>query len=139
MADETFIDTSGFFALLVSRDRWHGAARQHLRRASDAGSRLLTTDYVLDEVVTLLRARGHGHLVGPLFATIDRSAAMRIEWTGQDRFNEARDFCLRHADKPWSFTDCLSFVVMHAHGVRDALTSDSHFEQAGFRPLLSAR
>ena len=36
----------------------------------------------------------------------------------------------------WSFTDCLSFVVMQAHELRDALTADAHFEQAGFRALL---
>lgn len=39
-------------------------------------------------------------------------------------------------DKDWSLTDCISFVVMQEHGLTDALTSDRHFEQAGFRRLL---
>lgn len=71
-----------------------------------------------------------------MFESIDASAAIRIEWTTPERFKETRAFCLRHSDKAWSFTDCLSFVVMHTHDLREALTSDVHFEQAGFRILL---
>ncbi len=39
-------------------------------------------------------------------------------------------------DKDWSLTDCISFVVMKKHGIHDALTTDKHFEQAGFTALL---
>jgi predicted nucleic acid-binding protein len=40
-------------------------------------------------------------------------------------------------DKEWSLTDCISFVVMKREGLTDALTGDRHFEQAGFKVLLS--
>ena len=136
MADETFIDTSGFYSILVRRDRMHGHAAQFMARAARDRTRFVTTDYVLDESVTLLRARGYGRLVAPLFESIDASTAIRIEWTTPQRFRETRAFCLRHSDKSWSFTDCLSFVVMQLHGMPAALTSDVHFEQAGFRILL---
>ena len=39
-------------------------------------------------------------------------------------------------DKEWSLTDCLSFVVTQERGIREALTGDHHFEQAGFGVLL---
>ncbi|MBI3537542.1 MAG: type II toxin-antitoxin system VapC family toxin [Chloroflexi bacterium] len=39
-------------------------------------------------------------------------------------------------DKEWGLTDCISFVVMQEHGLEEALTTDEHFSQAGFRALL---
>lgn len=39
-------------------------------------------------------------------------------------------------DKEWGMTDCISFVVMQDMGIIDALTTDDHFRQAGFRALL---
>src|SRR5690242_11088138 len=67
---ETFVDTSGFYALLVKRDRAHSPARQILERAAESGGRFVTTDYVLDETATLLKARGNGHLAKPFFETV---------------------------------------------------------------------
>jgi predicted nucleic acid-binding protein len=39
-------------------------------------------------------------------------------------------------DKEWGLIDCISFIVMDDQGLRNALTSDEHFQQAGFRALL---
>ena len=136
MANETFIDTSGFYSLLVRRDRMHARAAEFMAHAAQVQGRFVTTDYVLDESVTLLKARGHGELIAPLFESIGNSAAMRMEWTTSERFEEARVFCMRYADKAWSFTDCVSFVVMQSLGLTAALTSDDHFAQAGFQVLL---
>jgi hypothetical protein len=33
-------------------------------------------------------------------------------------------------------TDCISFVVMQERGIFEALTTDHHFQQAGFRAIL---
>lgn len=41
-------------------------------------------------------------------------------------------------DKTWSLCDAVSFVVMQTHDVKDALTTDRHFEQAGLVRLLVA-
>ena len=136
MAGETFIDTSGFYSMLVRRDRMHQRASAFMAQAARERKRFVTTDYILDESVTLLRARGYGKLVVPLFESIDASSAIRVEWTTAERFQDTRAFCLRHSDKAWSFTDCLSFVVMRELGLQEALTSDDHYTQAGFRPLL---
>jgi predicted nucleic acid-binding protein len=132
----SFVDTSGFYALLVMSDSFHSRAGEILKRAARYGGRFVTSDYVLDESATLLRARGHGHLTEALFRTVFASAACEIEWMDSDRFERTRQFFAKHHDKSWSFTDCFSFLVMRDFGMRDALSSDAHFRQAGFNPLL---
>jgi uncharacterized protein len=39
-------------------------------------------------------------------------------------------------DKEWGLTDCISFVVMREHRLADAMTTDRHFTQAGFRAMM---
>jgi hypothetical protein len=136
MASDIFIDTSGFFAMLASDDDRHAAAAKIVAAAQKRKHGFVTTDYVLDETATLLKARRKNQLVLQLFDRLNRSQACRIEWTDADRFHEVRAFFLKHADQAWSFTDCLSFVVMSDLRLREALTKDSHFQQAGYTPLL---
>jgi len=133
---KAFVDTSGFYALLVNDDRMHARASELLGRAARSGGRFVTTDYVLDETATLLNAGGHGRPAEAFFQAVFASRACRIEWMDPDRFAQTRQFFLKHHDKSWSFTDCFSFLVMRELGLRDALTTDAHFRQAGFNPLL---
>lgn len=137
MANEIFIDTSGFFAMLASDDDCHAAAVKIVAAARNRKRPFVTSDYVLDETATLLKARRKTHLLAQLYGRLDASRACRIEWTDSARFDEVRTFFLKHADQEWSFTDCLSFCVMSEFRLRDALTKDVHFRQAGFMPLLA--
>ena len=136
MAHEVFIDTSGFYALVVKNDPKHESAHRTLKRARTEKRRLLTTDYVLDETATLLKSRGEMKLAQSLFERVFSSSACRIEWMDALRFDTVRDFFLKHADQDWSFTDCTSFCIMKDYRLDDALTTDYHFTQAGFRALL---
>jgi predicted nucleic acid-binding protein len=136
MASEVFVDTSGFYSLLVKGDSRHHDAARLLATAGRRRERFVTTDYVLDETATLLSARGHRHLVPPWLDATLSSSACRVEWTGPDRFHEVAELFVKRLDKAWSFTDCLSFRVMARLGLKKALTTDVHFEHAGFQRLL---
>jgi len=136
MARNIFVDTSGFYALLVGRDDRHQAAVGILRDARASQRGFVTTDYVLDETATLLKARSHGHLLASFFDTLATSNICRIEWTDSVRFGAVQDFFLKHIGHAWSFTDCLSFRVMKESRLQEALTKDTHFAEAGFVPLL---
>ena len=43
---------------------------------------------------------------------------------------------LKRLDQGFSLTDCVSFTVMERGGLHEALTTDHHFQIAGFMPLL---
>jgi predicted nucleic acid-binding protein len=135
-AADVFIDTAGFLAL------WDAADEHHIRAASLQGHlankrrQFVTSDYIVDETVTLLHRR-HSHAAAADFlGTVERSESLRLEWVGSDRFHAAAALFRKHADKAWSFTDCVSFVLMCELRIREAFTTDHHFTQAGFRALL---
>ncbi|HEY9784510.1 MAG TPA: PIN domain-containing protein [Candidatus Obscuribacterales bacterium] len=136
MKSETFVDTSGFYALLSQSDDMHSRCVSLMARAAKSGARFVTSDYVLDETATLLRARGQSRLLDTFFDVVLNSQALRIEWMDPDLFEQIRKFFFKHSDKDWSFTDCFSFCLMRELRIQNALTKDDHFRQAGFNPLL---
>lgn len=137
-AAEVFVDSAAFFALWDASDAHHLAALRLQATLRRRRRRFLTTEYVVDETVTLLRVR-HSHAAATDFLdTIERSEALQLEWIGPQRFHAAAALFRKHSDKEWSFTDCVSFAIMRELRIRDAFTTDRHFEQAGFVPLLKA-
>ena len=109
------------------------------RRARDAclrdGGVLLSTDYVMDETLTLIRVRLGLDAAATWWEQIDASARIRWEWIDPLRAEKARSWFFRWRDKSFSFTDCASFVVMRELGLGRALTTDRHFSQAGFETV----
>ena len=97
-----------------------------------AGGILMTTDYVADETLTLLRLRLGLSAAKAWWKQVNGSARLRWEYISVERADKAREFFFRYRDKEFSFTDCTSFVVMREFKVREALTTDHHFRRAGF-------
>lgn len=135
MTTEVFVDTSGFFAVLSPHDRDHAEAIQWMIGFGEQ-TPIVTTDYILDETVTLLQSRRQQHLIEPWLTNILKSTNCRIEWMNAERFEQVRNFFAKHSDKDWSFTDCFSFCVMNERQIEQALASDRHFQQAGFSTLI---
>ena len=137
-AAEVFVDTAGFLALWDASDQYHHAALRLQEQLVRKRRFFVTTEYVADETITLLLVRhSHGAAVDFLDA-LERSEALRLEWTDPSRFHASADSFRKHGDKEWSFTDCVSFAVMRELRIRDAFTTDHHFRQAGFIALLKA-
>jgi uncharacterized protein len=137
-AHKVFADTSSLYALVDRRDRHHDKAKKAVEGLVRGGGRLVTTDYVVAETLNLANARRGKHVGIRLLDLLDSSSGISVEWIGPERFSAARAFFRRHADHAYSFTDCTSFVVMRELRLRDALTSDAHFSEAGFRALLAS-
>jgi predicted nucleic acid-binding protein len=133
---DVFMDSAGFLALWDAGDEHHGTAVALQEELTRKRRRFLTTEYVVDETITLLLVR-HSHTAAVDFLdTVQRSEVLKLEWIGPDRFYAAGAIFRKHADKAWSFTDCVSFATMRELRIREAFTSDHHFKQAGFLPLL---
>lgn len=135
---DVLVDSAGFLALWDAKDEHHAAALKLQGDLTRKRRRFLTTEYIVDETATLLLVR-HSHAAAADFLeTIERSETLRLEWIAPDRFHAAASLFRRHADKEWSFTDCVSFVTMRELRIREAFTTDHHFKQAGFVPLLKS-
>ena len=100
---------------------------------------LLTTDFVVDETLTLLRFRLGLTAAERWWQQIDRSSRLRWERIDSDRFEKARDLFFQYRDKDFSFTDCTSFVIMRETRLTHALTTDTHFRQMGFQTVPGSR
>ena len=133
---EVFVDTSGLYALVDKNDAAHAASRDAVGKLLRAGSRLVVTDYVIDETATLAKVRGGSRIADRVLDLVEQSQGIRIEWIGPERFASTQAFFRRHSDHGYSFTDCSSFVVMRELGLARALTTDRHFVEAGVLPLL---
>lgn len=129
---KVFIDTSGFYALLVSNDDYHMTARNFINNAREQKILLHTTDYILDETYTLLKARKVSSQIQVLMELLSKSKAIKINWIDQEIFDLGSKFFLKHEDQDYSFTDCLSFVMMKKLGIKLVLTKDHHFANASF-------
>ena len=135
-AADVFMDSAGILALWDAGDEQHARAARLQKELTGKRRRFVTSEYIVDEATTLLLLR-HSHAAASDFLdTVERSEALRIEWIGPERFHSAAGLFRRHADKEWSFTDCVSFALMRELRIREAFTTDHHFRQAGFVPLL---
>ncbi len=138
MGSRVFVDSSAFKAYYDQEDDLHERARAWMETLGSKESktkRLVTTDYVLDETITLIMlAHSHGKAVEFGEACIS-SKILAVEYVGKEGFAEAFKLFKQSRDKAWSLTDCVSFVTMRASGIHQAFAFDPHFKQAGFDVL----
>jgi predicted nucleic acid-binding protein len=72
-----------------------------------------------------------------LFLIVETFIIKQLIEIDQTLFNQGWEYFQKHKDKSYSFTDCLSFIVMQEREIVTALTLDNHFYQAGFQILPS--
>lgn len=130
-----FVDTAGWMALADAADPARESARSARDEWLSGGGRLVSTDYVFDETLTLLRVRLGLPAAGAWGEQVEQSSRLRWEWMDPARCEKARVWFFRWKDESFSFTNCTSFVVMRELRLRRALTTDRHFRQAGFAAL----
>jgi uncharacterized protein len=127
------LDTSGLLCFLHRAEPQHAEAVQFFRSAAFR----LTHSYVLAEFVALARARALPQQAALAFvADLQDNTAVQVVYVSEALHRAALAQLQQRPDKAWSLCDAVSFLLMAQHGIRDALTTDHHFEQAGFVRLL---
>jgi len=127
------VDTSGLFCCHHAGERQHADAVRLFRSASLR----LTHSYILAEFIPLCRARGLNIADALAFAAdLLDNPHVEIVWVDEDLHRAALAFLQQRLDKAYSLCDAVSFVLMRARGLTEALTTDRHFDQEGFVRLL---
>lgn len=134
-----FIDTAGWIACADSADPAHARSRAARDAALEAGQALVTTDFVVDETLTLIRVRLGLDAAEAWWRQVDDSSRLRWERVDSPRFDKARDLFFQYRDKAFSFTDCTSFVIMRELRLTHVMSTDRHFRQMGFHVLPGPR
>jgi uncharacterized protein len=127
-----FADTFFYLALLNEDDPAHerALAESKLSRA------IVTTEFILLELGNACaRAEDHDDFLA-LVKGMRASSRVKIVPLSFELLQRGLDLMRERNDKDWSLTDCISFIVMEEGDLREALTGDQHFEQAGFKVLL---
>jgi predicted nucleic acid-binding protein len=123
-----FVDTGAWFASAVPSDRDHAAAARWLSQNTQP---LITTDYIVDETLTLLKARGQTLRAMILGEEFFRGMLATIYYLTEADIVLSWQTFRQFSDKERSFTDCTSKVVIDKLHLRQAFAFDHHFHQFG--------
>src|SRR5947208_16994729 len=135
---DLFIDTSGWAYYLDRQDPFHSVVVNLVKQAVIQRRRLVTTNYVITELVALLSNRYHQprQQVIKAINAIKKDALVEVVHIERAIDDEAWALLEARLDKEWSLVDASSFIIMQHFGMTEALTTDRHFNQAGFTKLL---
>jgi predicted nucleic acid-binding protein len=136
---EIFVDTSGWASLLERAEPDHAEALACLDRALQNNDHLVTTNFVLIELTALLTSplRIPKPRQIHLLHDLQRDPMLSVVRINDRLESDAWTIWQDRPDKTWSLVDCSSFVLMEQRRIQQALTTDHHFEQAGFVRLLT--
>lgn len=130
------MDTSFIIALENTRDPYHEIAARLDRDLNARAIEYVSHWAVLLEIGDGYARRNRRRRGEQLLANFDEYAQYRICPINDNLFLSAKALYMSRPDKEWGLTDCVSFVLMEREGIKEALTADPHFRQAGFVPLL---
>lgn len=136
MADHFFLDTAFAIALISPNDTFHEKAMELANLVEKTGSHLVTTRAIVIEIGNALAKQSLRKSAVALIDSMARDETVTIVSVSDEIYNEAFKLFRARLDKEWGLTDCISFVVMKQRKITKALTTDQHFQQAGFVALM---
>jgi predicted nucleic acid-binding protein len=128
-----FADAWFYIALLDAGDQGHKRA---VAWSLEARGKMVTTRSVLTEAANSLSAPRLRAVTYGFLRSLETARQVRIVGDSDSLYDRGLTLYGTRADKAWSLTDCISFLVMSDEGLSEALTGDHHFHEAGFTALF---
>ncbi len=138
-----FIDTWGFKAFIDRREPRHSQVKQFLENAWRQNDAVCTSDYVIDETITLISYKLDFDKLEKFVTSLDGAILtgyLKLLWISPQDFENAKKLKLKYKDKlDISFTDFTSAIIMKKYRITDIVTEDKHFREMGmgFNPLFA--
>ncbi len=136
MTRRVLLDTSFLIALENRSDPHYQRAKELDRELFDEDAILVLHWGILLEIGDGYARIGRRGKAEDLFDRLRSEDRYQVESLTESLLDDGMDLYLSRSDKEWGLTDCLSFALMRAEGISEALTADVHFRQAGFTALL---
>ena len=125
-----FVDTGAWYALVDRKDPDHDAAALFF---SNNKISLVTSNFIFDETVTLLRSRLGWGVASAFGKKLKDSVFVSLAAIKDADEEKAWEIFLKFKDKDFSYTDCTSFALMQRLGIDAAFSFDSHFKTMKFQ------
>jgi predicted nucleic acid-binding protein len=134
MKPEIFLDSAFAIALSIETDSFHEKAIQISETLDNAI--LVTTRAILLEIGNALSKRPFRKASVALLQSLETDENVVIVPLSEELYQKGMTSFVKRVDKEWGLIDCISFVVMQEREITEALTTDAHFQQAGFHALM---
>ena len=134
--NKCFLDAAYAIALSAVTDQYHKKAEILASQMETASTQMITTRAVILEIGNALAKLRYRAAAIELLDSLEEDPNVEIIALSEELYNRAMELYRQRPDKEWGLTDCVSFVVMQDYGITEALTTDEHFKQEGFRALL---
>ena len=123
-----FVDTSVWYARFVPDDPDH--ARMVNWFASN-NERLLTSDYCVDETLTLVSVRKRPLLATEVGHQFFQESIAQLHFLTRGQVERAWILFQHRSAAGWSFTDCTCKIVVDDFELKKVASLDLHFAQFG--------
>jgi predicted nucleic acid-binding protein len=136
MTEAVFVDSFAWIAAINKSDNYHEISLRILEELLNRQAKLVTTNYVVAETINALSKVEFRRTVIEFIDKLGKSPRVQIVKITDEIYNNAWTLYQQRMDKDWGITDCTSFEVMRMFNIKEAFTSDKHFEQAGYSLMV---
>lgn len=123
-----FVDTGVWYSLLVAKEPFHLRTIEWFDSVSES---LVTSDYVVDETLTLLLKRNEQPKALKFGKSVIEEQSAILSYVSENQFNRSWILFQKFSVMGLSFTDCTSHIVARDLGVKTVASFDRHFLTTG--------